>query len=87
MIDMMKIMMYEDLTDEMKSVINSWWDRNDPENEVFEYADNFRYALDSDDETLEGFKHLEMLGCCGSMDVEFVLRDGSKLLYGFNYGH
>jgi hypothetical protein len=80
-------MQYEDLTEEQVQAIAHWWIKNDPNEYYFEYNDNFRYAIKGDVDSVNEYERLRERGCCGELDIELTMSDGSVLMYGFNYGH
>jgi len=80
-------MQYENLRQEQKKAVVLWWIENDPNEIIFEYSDNFRYAIKGDIDSVNEYEKLRERGCCGELDIEFTMSDGSVLMYGFNYGH
>lgn len=78
---------YEDLTPEQFKAIEDWWEKNDPNGISFDYADNFRMAIAGNAEQVDAYETRRSSGCCGYVDDEIELPDGTTLLYGFNYGH
>lgn len=83
----MTTLQYQDLTEAQKEAIALWWEENDPDGYVYDYVDNRRYAVAGNIEQQEAYDDLRMGGCCGFLDVELDLPDGSVLWFGFNYGH
>ena len=55
----------------------------------YEFADNFRWYVDGDGETLGEYEKKQYRGCCGFVDhVPFPhLVNGEQYYFGFNYGH
>lgn len=84
------ILTYKDLTEAQQTVIAKWWDKNDPNCENYEYADNSRYAVKGNSEQEAAYEKIRDGGCCGFCDVELEVTDENgthTLLFGFNYGH
>lgn len=83
----MAVLEAKDLTPEQHTAIEKWWIENDPSGYSFECDDNHRYAIQGNTEQEADYETRRNNGCCGFVDVELELSDGSILLYGFNYGH
>ncbi len=77
----------KDLTPAQAQAVQTWWEENDPDQIRYEYADNDRYAIQGNTAQCQAYDKKAWGGCCGCMDVELPLPDGTILLYGFNYGH
>jgi hypothetical protein len=75
------------LNEQEREAIFSWWSQNDPDETRFECADNFRYAIKGNGSQEHLYNEIQRHGCCGFVDVEIPLPNGTTLLYGFNYGH
>jgi hypothetical protein len=48
-------------------------------------VDNFRISIDGKNDKV--YKEQIENGCCGFYDEEIVLNSGTKVKFGFNYGH
>ncbi len=83
----MKDITIDDLTEVQKNAVRNWEIVNDPDGDQYEYRDNYRYARSDNQAEIDRYHELRQHGCCGSEDVELVCSDGSRILYGFNYGH
>lgn len=54
------------------------------------YSDNGdrkRMAIANNSLQWHYYHNIKDSGCCGSIDEVFMLRDGTNVLFGFNYGH
>ena len=88
-------MTYEQLNASQRRAIDAWWyedivltsGRIVCKEEYYEFPDNLRYAVPGDKKQEKMYKFLYNHGCCGYCDVVLTCDDGSKLMYGFNYGH
>ena len=79
-------MSWDDLTHQQQEAVQDWWNQNDPNGTVFDFVDNYRYAIKGDAAQEAAYDDVRCQGCCGFHDTEIVV--GSiTLLYGFNYGH
>lgn len=52
----------------------------------FEYIDNYRFAIEGNEDSIKKYKELKASGCCGSFDESFEY-EGIKYYFGFNHGH
>lgn len=76
----------DDLTREQKLAVQAWWEANDPDEYLFDFVDNERYAIQGNLDQEREYERCRANGCCGSMDVIIEVGD-VKLMFGFNYGH
>jgi hypothetical protein len=83
----MSALEFDNLTPEQVAAVWKWWDDNDPNQEHYDCVDNTRYAILGNKDQEHAYEEIRKNGCCGSCDVELPLKDGSILLFGFNYGH
>lgn len=79
-------MEYNDLTPAQKEAVDNWLEKEDPDGYRFECRDNFRYAVQGDEASLDLYETKRLSGCCGFVDEEFEV-EGKTLYFGFNYGH
>ena len=77
----------QDLTPEQSQAVDDWWNKNDPDQITYDFVDNTRYAIKGNKEQEYAYDDIRCGGCCGFVDVELDLPDGTVLLFGFNYGH
>jgi hypothetical protein len=75
------------LTSFEDAAVRAWWDANDPNDEVYQHCDNFRYARPGQLDQIAAYEAAAENGCCGSVDVKLALPGGEELMFGFNYGH
>jgi hypothetical protein len=78
---------HKNLTDAQRDAVLTWETVNNPSREEFECSDNYRYATVGNVEQMAAYDQLCNQGCCGFVDVLLDCSDGTKLQYGFNYGH
>jgi len=79
---------YEDISPSQREAIYKWWQARDPSDlDRYAYLDNTRYATAGNKSQEEKYREIESAGCCGFVDVVLDCSDGTKLMYGFNYGH
>lgn len=75
---------YKDLSEAQQQAIDDWRSSQTAE---YEFADNYRYAMVGNHEQESQYYSLQSNGCCGFVDVVLDVQDGTKLMFGFNYGH
>jgi hypothetical protein len=74
-----------DLVEAFRKKSDEFW--KDPKNEkAYENPDDFRVARIGYLREELAFRKIEERGCCGSFETEWELL-GTKVRYGFNYGH
>lgn len=75
------------LTDAQRAAVEAWETVNNNSGEEFEFSDNYRYATVGNATEMAAYDQRMGEGCCGFVDVVLECADGTKLQYGFNYGH
>lgn len=75
----------KDLNDSQKEAVDKWWSTKDIEN--YDYMTGFRYATVGNRSQERYYQNIVEGECCGFVDVVLDCFDGTKLMYGFNYGH
>lgn len=76
---------WEDLTVAQKRAVDTFWET--VETDDYECVDNWRYAIPGNQKQENGYDDIREKGCCGYEDMVLNCSDGTKLMYGFNYGH
>ena len=74
-----------DLNDSQREAVDKWWSTKDVDH--YDFMTGTRYATVGNRSQERYYQNIVDGECCGFVDVVLDCSDGTKLMYGFNYGH